>query len=187
MDLWSISQFKTDLLVWLSATLEHLGVIGTGGIVVLLIQIAEKKWPHIFNWQTSRRVFLAFVMFAVFQSWESEYLSRIGREKDLIKARAEDDGIKRQNLAQVQSLRFQNESSSSMLRADCAVKDGINQTLQQQNRDEQVLIAGCQSQALKLLVPEELKVTVMKLEMEAPDQNPNAKRLVAIHLAGHFF
>lgn len=29
------------------------------------------------------------------------------------------------------------------LQTDCAVKDGINRALEQQNRDEQVLIAGC--------------------------------------------
>jgi hypothetical protein len=45
------------------------------------------------------------------------------------------------------------------LRTDVAVRDGVNQTLQKQNRDEQVLIAGCQSQALKLLIPPDQKIT----------------------------
>jgi len=52
-------------------------------------------------------------------------------------------------------------SEINTLRTDCAVKDGIDQTLQKQNRDEQVLIAGCQSQALKLLTPEQEKMTVL--------------------------
>jgi hypothetical protein len=43
----------------------------------------------------------------------------------------------------------------------CAIKDGVNQTLQKQNRDQQSTINGCLSQAMKLLTPEQLKVTAV--------------------------
>jgi hypothetical protein len=38
-----------------------------------------------------------------------------------------------------------------------------NQTLEKQNRDEQVLIAGCQNQAMKLLTPEPLHITTLAI------------------------
>lgn len=47
-----------------------------------------------------------------------------------------------------------------------AVQSGINQTLQKQNRDEQVLIAGCQQQALRLLQPPEPKMSQLVVDNE---------------------
>jgi hypothetical protein len=44
--------------------------------------------------------------------------------------------------------------------------EGKNQVLDKQNRDEQTLIAGCQNQALKLLVPEALKITPVVFDSE---------------------
>ena len=51
------------------------------------------------------------------------------------------------------------KSSVAEAKTACAVKDGINQTLQKQNRDQQSTIDGCLSQAMKLLTPEALKIT----------------------------
>jgi len=45
-----------------------------------------------------------------------------------------------------------------------AVKDGINKTLEKQNRDEQVLIAGCQSEAIKRLIPAPFDETILLLD-----------------------
>jgi hypothetical protein len=56
---------------------------------------------------------------------------------------------------QIETLKTQ----TANLGQQCAVKDGVNQTLQTQNRDQQSTIDGCLSQAMKLLTPEELKVT----------------------------
>jgi hypothetical protein len=61
--------------------------------------------------------------------------------------------------AQLRTAKSDVEKQTGELKTECAVKDGINQTLQKQNRDEQVLIAGCQTQALRLLIPAETKVT----------------------------
>lgn len=71
-----------------------------------------------------------------------------------------DTGKQRDALhAQLESVRSNTRQQIENLTTSCAVKEGVNQTLQKQNRDEQVLIAGCQNQALKLLVPEALKIT----------------------------
>lgn len=75
---------------------------------------------------------------------------RIRRDTD-----AQRDELRRQ----LQSVQNNAGQQVGDLKTSCAVKDGINRTLEKQNRDEQVLIAGCQNQALKLLVPEALKIT----------------------------
>jgi hypothetical protein len=154
-----MADFKSHLLVWISSILDHWGSLGTGGIIVLLIQILKEKWPKVFSWTFSRRVLLGFLVFAIFQSWEIEYLSRLGRERDLIQAHSDYDGLRRDLTLQAQTLG-----------AACATKDAVNQTLQRQNRDEQVLIAGCQSQALKLLTPTELKTTPLVLHSDEGDR-----------------
>lgn len=51
------------------------------------------------------------------------------------------------------------------LTTECAVKDGVNQTLQGQNRDQQSTINGCLSQAIKLLTPEALKITAIGFDV----------------------
>jgi hypothetical protein len=50
------------------------------------------------------------------------------------------------------------------LKQECAVKDGINRTLERQNRDQQSSINGCLSEAVKLVTPEPLKITPLILE-----------------------
>ncbi len=42
--------FKTLVVVWISSILDHYGVLGTGGLLVLLIQMAKEKWPTIFTY-----------------------------------------------------------------------------------------------------------------------------------------
>jgi len=67
-------------------------------------------------------------------------------------------------------VRIRNESTDyrqtctndiSNLKSDSAVKDGINRTLDKQNRDQQGTINGCLSQAMKLLTPEEQKISAL--------------------------
>ena len=54
-------------------------------------------------------------------------------------------------------------------RQDVAFRDGTNQTLQNQNRDQQTTINGCLTQAMKLLIPEPRKLTVLWLDEETKD------------------
>jgi hypothetical protein len=157
-----MAEFKTHLLLWISTTLEHLGVIGTGGILVLLIQLAEKRWPKYSNWKISWPLFLAFALFAVFQSWESEYLSKTGRERDLVQAHQEFDLAR----AHADSQRF---SLSS-----------VNQSLQHQNRDQQNTINGCLSQAMKLLTPAQLQITVLGLRGVGPKIEGNSEQVLLL-------
>lgn len=52
---------------------------------------------------------------------------------------------------------------------ECARQQGQNDTLQKQNRDEQVLIAGCQSEAIKRLTPEREIHTPIALDVDNSD------------------
>jgi hypothetical protein len=51
------------------------------------------------------------------------------------------------------------QAKATETKNECAIKEGISQTLQKQNRDQQATINGCLSQAMKLLAPEEFKMT----------------------------
>ena len=51
--------------------------------------------------------------------------------------------------------------NNAELRQDFAVKEAVNDTLQKQNRDQQNTINGCLSQAIKMIGPEPLKITVL--------------------------
>ncbi len=56
------------------------------------------------------------------------------------------------------------------LKTQCAVDEGISQTLQKQNRDQQSTINGCLAQAMKFLTPEPLKTTPLVLDNDTTNQ-----------------
>jgi len=89
--------------------------------------------------------------------------------------RIKHDGIRQREALTVQVEKAKDEARQQIgeLKTECAVKEGINQTLQKQNRDEQLLIAGCQTQAMKLLAPQPLTVTPMLLDRD--DHNPDER------------
>jgi hypothetical protein len=71
----------------------------------------------------------------------------------------------RANLSgQLQNAKRDAEERISDLRTQCAVKDGINQTLEKQNRDQQSSINGCLTQAIGLLKPSPLNVIPIVLD-----------------------
>lgn len=81
--------------------------------------------------------------------------------------------IKRDGVTQTRALADQLQATRNdlgrqlgELRTGCAVKDGINQTLQNQNRDQQTTINGCLTQAMKLLTPVEQKITPVFLDQD---------------------
>src|SRR5258708_17242538 len=171
-----MSEFKADFLLWISSIVDHWGSIGTGGILVLLIQVLKEKWPSIFNWQFSRIVLLTFLSFAMFQSWQSEYKSKVGRERDLMKANNNIDRLNRELPLQAQRMTLERDSAVNAARVECAFKNGANETLQKQNRDQQTLIAACQNQAIGLLKPEPFKETILYLDdFHAGKPNPAMK------------
>lgn len=171
-----MAEFKTHLLVWISSILDHWGSLGTGGIIVLLIQILKESKPKIFNWQFSRRTLLAFLLFAMFQSWQVEYTSRIGREKDLIRSNAENDGLRRDLIVQANRLRDERDMALGDLRADCAAKDAKAQTLEKQNRDQQASINGCLSKAIDLIPkPEPFRQTILTMEQFQDNKNTSTR------------
>jgi hypothetical protein len=153
-----LGDFKTDLLVWLSSILDHWGALATGGVLVALIQLLREKHPRYFNWSTARRVAAVFLTFAIFQSWQQEYRSRLGREKDLVMSN---------HVVDMQKQQF--AFAAQKIEGRCEAKEGVNETLQHQNRDQQSTINGCLSQAMKLLTPAELKVTPVLMDPVAPN------------------
>lgn len=66
------------------------------------------------------------------------------------------------------------KSQIDTLKTECAVKEAINQTIQKQNRDEQLQIAACHSDEIKRLMPEPQKTTVVFFDNSDP-ANPQAK------------
>jgi hypothetical protein len=91
-------------------------------------------------------------------------------------ARIKHNGDRRRNelASQLRIAKDDDGKQITDLRTQCAVKDGINQTLQKQNRDEQVLIGECQTEAIKRLVPEPLKMSAAFFDNTDP-RNPQAK------------
>jgi hypothetical protein len=135
-------EFKTDLLLWISSIADHWGSLVTGGALVGLLALLKEHIPHYLKWATALRIGVAFLLFAIFQSWEQEYKSRIGREKDLVSSNHTIDLMK-------QDFRFESQRLTSI----CDTRDAVNQTLQNQNRSQQGTINGCLSQAIRLIAP----------------------------------
>jgi hypothetical protein len=61
----------------------------------------------------------------------------------------------------------------SQFQIECAKKDGVAETLQTQNRDQQNTINNCQTEALKLLTPVDQKTTSLIFD-NSVDSNGNA-------------
>jgi hypothetical protein len=154
-----LGDFKSDLFTWISTILDHWGSLATGGVLVALITLLKEnhrlreKYPQFFTWSTARWITASFLLFAMFQSWQQEYRSRVGRETDLRNSNHASDLLR-------QDLRFQ----AQQIGARCDAKDQVNQTLQAQNRGQQASINSCLSQAMKLLVPVQQKTTPVFLD-----------------------
>ena len=73
---------------------------------------------------------------------------------------------------------FRNDISA--LRQDVAVKEAVTQTLQKQNRDQQSTINGCLSQAMKLLTPEERKITARVLHSDNEGKSEKTIEWIAL-------
>lgn len=157
-------EFKTDLLVWISSILDHWGALATGGVIVGILQLLKDRYPQYFSWSSAWKVAAVFLTFSVFQSWQQEYKSKLGREKDLLASNHVDDSLR-------QEFRYQSQKLSDK----CEAKDSVNLTLQAQNRGQQATINGCLSQAMKLLSPEPLKITPLVFDNDVND--PNLKKV----------
>jgi hypothetical protein len=64
------------------------------------------------------------------------------------------------------------------LQTSYAVKEGINQTLQKQNRDQQNTINGCLSQAMKFLSPEPQKIAAIVFDHDESNEVKKIRWLV---------
>lgn len=151
--------FKSIFFAWVSSILDHWGALMTGGILMALVALLRDRFPKYVTWTRARRLAFAFLLFAIFQSWEQEYKSRLGRERDLIASNTRVDYLSREAINQQQRLDARCDLQLASVRQDSASKEAVAQTLQKQNRDQQSTIDGCLSQAMKLLTPEEQKTT----------------------------
>ena len=113
-------------------------------------------------------------LFAVFQSWESEHRSRLGRERELTASNKRIDDLTRDLSTEDRRATDRCGKEMDSVRREAAVKDAISQTLQKQNRDQQSTINGCLSQAMKLLTPEPPKTTILPIDV-ADNRDPALK------------
>jgi hypothetical protein len=119
--------------------------------LILGFTVASVAWTALFLW---------CVILAIGDD-HSKLVSKIRELHNETAQAAKSIGAERQVLAtQIESLRAQRIT----LEQQCAVKDGIAQTLQNQNRDQQSTINDCLSQAMKLLTPEAFRQTILYLD-----------------------
>jgi hypothetical protein len=128
-------------------------LLGLGEFAFL---VGGKKWR--WDRDTAIGVGLAAVGWGVLFCL-SAFLSAYGDHQNLVGATAR---IKRELNRKVQD----GKDEIGALRVSCANQQGKNETLENQNRDEQILISGCQNQAMKLLTPEPEKHTPTAFEVD---------------------
>jgi hypothetical protein len=132
--------------IWLSGS-------GVGGFVVIASSLIEK----LFGVSLSRKAHLfifviAFFLCSCLLAWIDEH------DSGVVLARQVKSG--QESLA---SQRKECDQAAGAQKQDIAVKDAVNRELEKQNRSQENLISGCQTQALKLLTPKEFTVTALAL------------------------
>ena len=128
------------------------------------------------NWKTVVAIVGAFMIGNFLTVGYRDYANAteqnkgIGQELDGAKMKIATSGIN----CQLQTNEIRNERDSEKAK---------NQTLEKQNRDEQVLIAGCQSEALKGLMPEPRRVTPLILDSDVTtnEMNKRARWIVLVN------
>jgi hypothetical protein len=115
--------------------------------------VAGAAWTGLFLWS---------VVTVTYGDHEdlNKHIAQIRRESKQTASGLIED--KRQQSNTISSL----NGKISSLGQECAVKDGINQTLQKQNRDQQSSINGCLNQAITLLRPEPERMTALVLDSD---------------------
>ena len=72
--------------------------------MVGILQLLKERYPNYFEWSSSWKIAIVFLLFSIFQSWQVEYKSRLGREGDLVNSNHALDLARND----VQTLRTQN-------------------------------------------------------------------------------
>lgn len=166
----------------MSTSLLALGV----GLAVVLVKIKTAyragKWPAVMaelrqdTWKGAAvalalwaALFLVFLGAAIFQ----DHTGLVRASKDL---RKKVETCQTDSVVVLSQIQSRLESANK----DVAVKDGINQTLQSQNRDQQSTINHCFSEAMKLLTPEPLHIAGVAFENEPVDVTTTRVRWLII-------
>jgi len=166
---------------WLGVLYPLLLFVVAEGLSVILF-----GWPSVKeNW--GKTVGVGFAVVGVFWTclflWcavkttfadHQKLVERVaGLHKNLVDTRSDDAS----NLSQVgQGLNAQ----IGKLKQDCAYKEGQNATLLNQNRDQQSSINNCQTQALKLLVPEAFKMTPLMMSDEKQSDDVQQAKILML-------
>lgn len=83
----------------------------------------------------------------------------------------------------LQSTKDSLNASLTDLKVQCGIKEGMNLTLQKQNRDQQNTINHCQEDAINLLTPQAQKTTVVFFGRDDSKSSPQARFLLLTNTA----
>jgi hypothetical protein len=83
--MWTgIVEFVLDFGAWLVAIANHYSALVTGGFIIAVTSHIERKWPAKFaKWRIWRYSVWGFFLFALFQAWQDEYRSKLGRDAEV--------------------------------------------------------------------------------------------------------
>jgi low affinity Fe/Cu permease len=128
--------------------------------IILGFAVAGAAWTCLFGW-------------CVITTVDADHGELNARVRTLHNAR---DSVVKISEAKKQEI----TNAMNELKVQCATKDGTNQTLQNQNRDQQSTINRCFSEAMKLLTPEPLHVSGVAFDNEPLDGTTTRVRWLVI-------
>ena len=105
--------FWTEISSWVTSILVHWGSLVTGGLIVAVLSVIRDRHPKYLQWTSARRIYYAFLLFSIFQSWQAEYESRRSRESDLAVANQHIESTQMTAKNQINGLATKSEALSS--------------------------------------------------------------------------
>ncbi len=125
------------------------------------------------NWKPAFMIVILFFLGNVLTEAYRDYAaaSRRTHDKDIELADVRQQIINSATSCQLQTNEIRGERDKGTAR---------NEVLERQNRDEQVLIAGCQSEALKLLAPRVLETTPIYLDSDNANVEARRSRILVL-------
>lgn len=156
----------SELFLFLGSVFSHwqiwLSGGGLGGFIVIAVALVEKLWGKSLSKRVHVYLFLvAFFLCACFLSWVDKD-DALKSERDTYTT---DSNQWRSNYATLQS-------NCNNLSSQLQYKSGVVDTLGNQNRDQQNTINKCQSEALQLIAPKDLKVQAYPIDPKTESNSP---------------
>lgn len=136
----------------------------TGGALIVAVTLFQWKWPDLWKWRGARRFLVLLIFLSVFQSWEQEYVSRTGRERDLKSAHSERDyALAEKSLAQQSNTSCQAALNGSVQNASKALNQ--SQQILSQTQQAQSKVQDCLLELGKAQQGEPEKITAWRLSL----------------------